>query len=121
MRKIKFRAWDKQKKEMLVVSSISFENKEIAVKDFGTYHFFKMKDIELIQYTGLKDKNCVEIFEGDIVKDVIDDMIGYVEYSDGLYLILYKDVVETLNEYETKYIEVVGNKYENKEVLGDEY
>jgi uncharacterized phage protein (TIGR01671 family) len=64
MREIKFRAWEKNLKEIIPVHNIDFEKKMINT-DIAWRLF---DEIELIQYTGLKDKNGKEIFEGDILE-----------------------------------------------------
>ncbi|SDM17947.1 YopX family protein [Bacillus sp. OK048] len=64
MREIKFRAWEKNLKEIIPVHNIDFEKKMINTE--SAWRFFN--EIDLMQYTGLKDKNGKEIYEGDIVK-----------------------------------------------------
>ena len=125
MREIKFRAWDKENEKMMKVSSISLENKEIAVKDFGTYHFFRIKDIELMQYIGLKDKNDKEIYEGDIVLVKPGGVSTWyktvVEFKEGAFiasLIDGEDYIYIFNRgFDSNDFEILGNVYENPELL----
>ena len=119
MREIKFRAWDKEKKKMMKVSSLSLENKEIAVRENGTYHFFRMQNLELMQYTGLKDKNDKEIYEGDIVvlNNIENDNMCIVRYEHSSYRLEGWSLREDLSNVEDRFLEVVGNIYESKNLL----
>lgn len=62
------------------------------------------------QYTGLKDKNGKKIFEGDIVRYIDNDLIEYVEFIDGVFF-------AGSEELRYAYCEVIGNIYDNKELL----
>lgn len=126
MRKIKFRAWHKEKKIMGEVLGIDILHKEIffSNEDVDCYEHVDFKNIELMQYTELKDKNNKEIYEGDIVKLRANHGIGVVKYYDewGAFIVEYIKprplAVLGMNYYKED-IEILGNIYENPELLGD--
>lgn len=68
MREIKFRAWEKNLKEIIPIHSIDFEHNLVNVDSAWRF----LNEVELMQYTGLKDKNGKGIFEGDILKVPVD-------------------------------------------------
>ncbi|MGH1757293.1 YopX family protein [Enterococcus hirae] len=82
-------------------------------------------DIELMQSTGLKDKNGVEIFEGDIVKTLDADLkvtFSTIKFEEGAFCVDYKDLG---TEFDFLYfvdssLEVIGNIYENSELLEEQ-
>lgn len=126
MREIKFRAWHKEEKIMGEVLGIDILHKEIffSNEDVDCYEHTDFKDIELMQYTGLKDKNNKEIYEGDIVKLRANHGIGVIKYYDewGASVVEYIKprplAVLGMNYYKED-IEVIGNIYENLELLGE--
>ncbi|HGD4416230.1 TPA: YopX family protein [Streptococcus agalactiae] len=65
----KFRAWSKKFKRMYEVTFIDYENGDVGLKDdHGGVAIGDIKQLILMQSTGMFDKNGVEIFEGDVVK-----------------------------------------------------
>lgn len=133
----KFRAWLKDEKEMQGVlafdtrghSFLGIEGPHVTV-DGWCDNFEVGNQAEIMQSTGMKDKNSVEIFEGDLVKitvsngfDYLDGNLSIVKKSDyhaGVICELLSNALEYLitDESETGYrYEVVGNIYENPNLL----
>ncbi len=127
MREIKFRAWDKEENIMLNVVRLDFmryvdgrENKNCEGY-FGDNQrrWFDRNNVELMQYTGLLDKNDKEIYEGDIVKvDGFQPENYEVVFNRGGFCLKFG---EESNFYpDIKYAEkseIIGNIYENPDLL----
>ena len=117
----KFRAWDKKLKKMFEVSFIDFDTKLIGLNIDLEIIIFDFDDVNLMQSTGLFDKNGKEIFEGDIVKmakDVYSDLTCYeiVRHRGGVYRLESNQHGCELWLRHTN-CEVIGNIYENQELL----
>ena len=127
MREIKFRAWLKELNEIREVEYINFWKKMISFPNKFCKEYYLNADfdeIDLMRYTGLKDKNEKEIYEGDIIKLRANHGIGVVKYSDewGAFVVEYiksKPLTVLGMSYYKEDIEVIGNIYENSELLGD--
>lgn len=122
MGEIKFRAWWEKGKRMLDIAAIDFLEKEVKSHANVMYRF---DDIELMQATGLFDMYDKEIFEGDVLK-MSDGELAKVVWNKYLGCWEAKFLSEIIDLSEVADVksnrsdcEVVGNIYENPELLGD--
>lgn len=139
MREIKFRAWIKNNKRM----ENCIEINPFYIGDCDRFHW-KHEEVELMQYTGLKDKNDKEIYEGDIIQFVWEDdscwgkagtYKGYIGFNQGVFEVIYigRDEITVFDDggwHEnsksddmqsfiswSEEIEVIGNIYEDLDLL----
>ena len=133
MKQVKFRAWEKSSKEMIEVYDIDFAG---GIINFNTA-WRGLEEVELMQYTGLKDKNGKEIYEGDIIKfnhsgypyvvivqnieadgakliNITKDEFNKQNYKQLLYNHLYHKYFTLVDAFNP---EIIGNIYENLDLL----
>lgn len=139
MEKLSFRAWLRNEKEMVEVLEIDFYNKKVAyvcTEQVSENELEQTREVDtfdnviLLQSTGLEDKRDVEIYEGDICKDEhgdlgviklmdVDDWDGeihrgwFLEKVDGW-------AASFMDGYGQTNVEVVGNIYENPELMEED-
>ena len=120
----KFRVWDNWRKRMSVVDRIYIDTEGGRLyDDFGEY-WRDFRDVKLMQSTGLKDKNGKEVFIGDIVKctrGCSHEVYLEKEYGGmfigGMPAVYLKGLGEGYAW--TEHEEIIGNIYENPELLED--
>ncbi|WP_145433429.1 YopX family protein [Staphylococcus hominis] len=131
----KFRAWDEKGREMCDVISLDWKHEIIEISNGYAIWPRDFFEVEIMQSTGLKDILGNDIYEGDIVKVLVEDdspkimsgkmYIGVVAYNQGVFDIrTFKDTY--LGIIPQVYLSdvncafrVLGNIYENEELLED--
>jgi len=121
MREIKFRAWNKTNKIMYNVEKMVWANYGLCgvyVIDIDNKQlWFWITEIDILQFTGLKDKNGKEIYEGDVLSNIkFKDGSGYetqqeVYFENGCFGIGMGEL------FRVKECEVIGNIYKNPELM----
>jgi len=120
MREIKFRAWDKSSSEMMSHEEFCPDDN---VTDYDGWvdldSWLRSDDYVIMQYTGLKDKNGKEIYEGDIFKK--GRVKFTIEFRDGAFEMIGINIISVIRlSHSYRDIEIVGNIYENPELLDKE-
>lgn len=114
-RELKFRAWDKTRKKMcesLLSIHWLYGNKLSEITADGSEGTYDRpsEEIILMQYTGLKDKNGVEIYEGDI--------LSHLDFNKGIKITdLEYAFYLTSQGVDWNFTKVIGNIYQNPELL----
>jgi len=124
MKEFKMKAWLKREKKMVAIIGIDFNYEYIRYTEDGNlfnenYKTVAFKDIELLQFSGAKDKAGQELYEADVIKfnDGIDDIYGLISYDDedATYRVSYENITEHLSDLEEDF-EIVGNIFENPDL-----
>ena len=127
----RYRAWDTTNKEMFKDTFSITESGQVVVVEQEDVmcppDYVFVDNLVIMQSTGIKDKNGKEVFEGDVVRQVRTQpttenevIIGVVTMLEGAWLIM-NDCEQLASDLwsETDENEIIGNIYENKDILED--
>ena len=124
MREIKFRVWDKANKVMGTVNCYDFDEDKVFYTAGGITYSQVSGHIILMQYTGIKDKNGKDIYEGDTL--MAASYMCYVTWCDkrAAWAVVYPESFanseqkDLLSNYQHDiHLEIIGNEWENPELL----
>lgn len=115
-REIKFRAWNSNENQWVSYYHIS----KCFVEAIDCVEFRADDNIKLMQYTGLKDKNGKEIYEGDIVISDYDNSSCVCEWNNEFMCYMFRGKFINKNTDEVEF-ELGGASYKRLEVIGDIY
>ena len=130
MREIKFRAWFDG--HMCEVAKLDFwgdpdqatcDMARMSLTEYGNVEeIFEvyLNEVELMQYTGLKDKNGKEIYEGDITQDVDTGKTFEIMYQGHMFMRYERKPMYMFYTLDGDCLEVIGNIYENPELMEKE-
>ena len=118
----RYRAWDKDYKKMLEIENMNWSNGEFESIGYGLTSLRAANKIELMQSTGLKDKDGKEVFVGDIIKCTRGCLHEvYIEkeyggtYFGGMPAVYLKDLREGYAW--TEHEEIIGNIWEDGDLI----
>ena len=121
-REIKFRAWEKETEEYFKVLAIDFKSKIVSCRHFklkyDPFNKINLSELDLEQFTGLKDSNDDDIYENDLVLLDPDDSPYQVIFDEGKFE-LSNDYLGLVYDLGEEYMDckIIGNIHEDKELL----